>query len=198
MALAERLQGDGRATPTLVLTADIAAFWRGATEPGETCEVPGVGPVPVATARALLGEAFLKLVLTDGVDVHAVVHFGRSVPAHLRSALEARDPRCVVPGCGETRLLEIDHWRVPFAQGGPTTLDNLCRICRAHHRKKTHQGFVLDGGPGNWRWRPPRIFVDPPTGRYWARFTPPAEPPGPEPPGEDAAPADRELAPSLF
>jgi hypothetical protein len=158
VALAERPRGDGRAVPTLVLTADLAAFSRGAAEPGETCEIAGVGPVAVTTARSLLGEALLKLVVRDGVDVRSVTHLGRAIPAHLRTALELRDLHCVVPGCSETRLLEIDHWRVPFAAGGPTSLDNLARVCRAHHRKKTHRGFILDGGPGKWRWRPPRIF----------------------------------------
>lgn len=56
------------------------------------------------------------------------------------------------------KVLELDHWRIPFCQGGPTSLDNLCRVCRAHHRMKTHRGFVLDGGPGGWRWRPPRVL----------------------------------------
>jgi hypothetical protein len=173
VALAERTAGDGRAVSTLVLTADIEAFNRGAAEPGETCEIAGVGPVAVSTARCLLGEAFLKLVIRDGVDVRSVTHLGRAIPAHLRTALELRDRHCVVPGCSETRLLEIDHWRIPFAAGGPTSLDNLARVCRAHHRKKTHRGFILDGGPGKWRWRPRHIFFpagavdESPAGASW-------------------------------
>jgi hypothetical protein len=208
LALAERPAGDGRATPTLLLTCDLAAFQRGSVQQGETCEVPGIGPVPVATARAVVGEAFLKMVVTDGVDVRTVTHLGRTVPAHVRTALEVRDPRCVVPTCGETRLLEIDHWRVPFANGGPTTLDNLCRVCRSCHRKKTHQGFVLDGGPGKWTWTPPRVFVDPPPGGFWDRqhSRPPDVPPAeraasPEdrpPPGEESQPPERVLELALF
>ena len=77
----------------------------------------------------------------------------------------------MVPGCGETRLLEIDHWRIPFAYGGETRLGNLCRVCRAHHRMKTDRGFVLEGGPGQWRWRVPRVFR-PPGEPDWPRRTP--------------------------
>jgi hypothetical protein len=81
-----------------------------------------------------------------------VTHLGRHVPAHLRSALEVRDPLCVVPGCGSAHLLEIDHWDTPFAAGGETRLANLCRLCRHHHRLKTHHKHRLVGGPGRWRW----------------------------------------------
>jgi hypothetical protein len=163
LALAERPAGDGRVQPTLVLTVDAAALRRGATEPGETCEIPGVGPVPVATARNLLGESWLRLVVRDGVDVTSVTHLGRYVRSQLQSALEARDPLCVVPGCGQSRLLENDHWRVAFAEGGETCLDNIARICRHHHMLKTHKGHRLVGGPGRWRWLlPGETENDPP------------------------------------
>ncbi len=76
-----------------------------------------MGPVPVATARSLMADAFGAAVVTNGVDVFSVAHLGRSVTAHQRSALEARGYRCEVPGCGATRGLEIDHihdWHSAF------------------------------------------------------------------------------------
>ncbi|MGH9299689.1 MAG: hypothetical protein ACRDZT_07205, partial [Acidimicrobiales bacterium] len=77
-------------------------------------------------------------------------------PAHLRSALEERDRMCVVPGCEVAHGLEIDHWQVDFADGGPASVDNTCRLCRRrHHHQRTHLGFVLSGGPGGWSWRAP-------------------------------------------
>ncbi|HEX7277732.1 MAG TPA: HNH endonuclease signature motif containing protein [Acidimicrobiales bacterium] len=91
---------------------------------------------------------------TKGVDVVAVAHRGRTIPAHLRSALELRDPTCVIPGCDLRDRLEIDHV-VPFAEGGPTALDNLARLRHRHHALKTHHGWVLGGGPGAWTWEPP-------------------------------------------
>jgi hypothetical protein len=162
LALAERPQGDGRVQPTLTLTVDAAALRRGSTEPGECCEIPGVGPVPVATARNLLGDSWLRLVVRDGVDVTSVTHLGRYVGAQLQSALEVRDPFCVVPGCGQSRLLENDHWQVTVADHGETKLSNLVRICRAHHRLKTHKGHRLVGGPGRWRWLLPGENEDDP------------------------------------
>lgn len=130
---------------------DASALERGHVEPGETCEIPGIGPVPMATVRALLGDAVVKLLLTRGVDVVAVVHLGRTVTAHQRSALEQRDPTCVVEGCPVRRHLEIDHvdgWALTRV----TTLDRLARLCLWHHHQKTYGGLRLEGGPGHWQW----------------------------------------------
>jgi len=155
-------QPGGRAGPCQPAVAlvrfvvDIEAFFRGEAAEGERCEIAGVGPVPVTTARAILGDSILELVIKDGVDVVSVTHLGRAVPNALRRALEERDPRCVVPGCELDRGLEIDHWKIDFAAGGPTELWNLARLCKAHHAMKTYRGYRLEGGPGAWRWLPPR------------------------------------------
>ena len=134
------------------LRVDLLALRRGNTGPGELCEIAGVGPVSVATARELLGDSIASLVVTSATDVHAICNLGRSVPAKLHRALLERDRCCVVPGCGATRHLEIDHRRLPFCQGGPTELDNLARICHHHHFLKTHGGYALEGEPGAWVW----------------------------------------------
>lgn len=47
--------------------------------------------------------------MTDGTDIQAVSHMGRRVTARQRTALEVRDPCCVVPGCEVRDHLEIDH-----------------------------------------------------------------------------------------
>lgn len=133
---------------------DHAALVRGHTKAEETCDIPGVGPIPVATARALSSDAILAAVITKGKDVKAVAHLGRTIPARLRTALQARDSECVVPGCHNRHRLEIDHVE-PFAEGGPTSLDNLVRMCRPHHHMKTHLGFRLKGRPGDWKWIAP-------------------------------------------
>jgi hypothetical protein len=136
----------------VILHVDLAALQRGWVERGERCEIPGVGSVPVAVAKRVIPEALLHLVITNGVDVRTVVTAGRLVPRSLEVALMARDPTCVVPGCNETRNLHIDHYRLEWAKGGPTCLANLCRICPRHHRMRHHDGFVLEGGPGQWRF----------------------------------------------
>jgi len=79
--------------------------------------------------------------------------------------LEIRDRACVVPGCNKRVGLEIDHYRVAFADGGETKLENLARICRFHHYLKTHAGYRLTGAPGAWRWLTPTELEGEPAGR---------------------------------
>jgi hypothetical protein len=138
----------------LVHVTDTAVL-RGHTEPGETCEVTGVGPVPVAVARTMIGtNPFVSLIETDGVDVRRVVRLGRRRPPEVDDALLVRDRWCVVPGCGSTWRLEVHH-TIPFAESGRTTLDELATVCHHHHDLITHRGFALRGGPGRWTWHPP-------------------------------------------
>lgn len=155
-ALVALARGDAVSGPraTVQVRVDHEAWQRRHTEAGETCEIEGIGPVPVATAKAMASDAIVTAVVTDGVDVTTVAHLGRTIPAHVRTALEARDPACVVPGCTVRHHLEIDHV-VPFADGGPTALDNLARLCHWHHQLKTYRGYHLGGGPGEWRWEGP-------------------------------------------
>jgi hypothetical protein len=142
-------------TALLRLTVDLEAFLRGYATDGETCKIPGYGAVPVAAARKLLGEALLELVIKRGTDVTTVVSDSRYVRKALRIALEERDQTCVVPGCDRSDPLERDHWQVDFGKDGPTSLDNLARLCAFHHDQKTFRGWVLDGGPGQWNFYKP-------------------------------------------
>ncbi|MCA1693010.1 MAG: HNH endonuclease [Actinobacteria bacterium] len=155
-ALVALARGGPRPGPRAVVhvAVDHAALARGHVEAGERCEIPGVGSVPVATARALAADAVLEGIVTKGTDVVAVAHLGRTVTAAQRRALEARDPVCVVEGCEVREHLEIDHVD-GWALTRTTTLARLARLCRWHHHLKTYCGYRLDGTPGNWRWTAP-------------------------------------------
>jgi hypothetical protein len=160
--------GTGTRPPATVLVrVDLAALRRGEVHPGEICEAAGVGPLPVPMARDLVDDALLRLIFHEADDIRAVVHHTRTINATLRTALEARDPTCVVPGCTMARTLEIDHV-VPFVEGGPTSLENLARLCRHHHMAKTYEGWTLtrhDPGGGKaptWSFRPPPPFGEEP------------------------------------
>ncbi|HEX5614617.1 MAG TPA: DUF222 domain-containing protein [Acidimicrobiia bacterium] len=148
--------GTSRAAPAQVrVSIDHAALQRGHVKDGERCEIVGVGPVPVSVVERLASDAVLKVLVTDGTDVRAVAHAGRTIPARVRSALEERDPSCVVPGCLVRDRLEIHHL-VPYARGGPTTLDNLVRVCAWHHHALTHDHCALERNEtGCWTWRAP-------------------------------------------
>ncbi len=65
--------------------------------------------------------------------------------AHRR-LVTVRDRHCRMPGCRRRAgRCDIDHGH-PFSEGGPTACENLCCLCRRHHRIKTFArgwSFVL-------------------------------------------------------
>jgi hypothetical protein len=138
----------------VIVRIDHAALVRGWRRAEECCEIDGIGLVPVATVRAMMSDAFLAAVVTDGVDIRSVAHLGRAVTARQRTALIARDPKCVIPGCNVRRGLEIDHVD-DWAATRVTRVDSLARLCRYHHAQKTYEGWRLAGPPGQWTWTGP-------------------------------------------
>ena len=170
--------GAGRRNTMVIVRVDHAALIRGWRRADECCDIDGVGPVPVATVRAMMTDAYVAAVVSDGVNVRSVVHLGRSVTALQRTALLARDVECVVPGCHVRWGLEIDHVE-PWAATRVTRLDTLARLCHHHHGQKTYEGWTLTGRPGAWRWSPP---ADP------SRNAPAAGPSGRPPPTPTSSP----------
>ena len=149
------LASEGPCKPVEVhLVTDSTPVVRGHTEPGERCEISGIGPVPVTTGRALLNDARVTVMVRDGDDITAVSSPKRTIPAKLRRALEARDPKCPVKGCANDQFLEIDHI-VPLAEGGRTELANLWRPCSHHHDLKTYFGWKVVGENGDRDLVPP-------------------------------------------
>jgi len=126
----------------LVVVCDLQAFRRGHAHPGEPAHIVGGGPLPVRVARRIAADAFLKAVLHDGVRIQTVAHYGRHVPAELRTALELGGPpdfdgvSCAEAGCDRRYGLEWDHVE-PLANGGLTSATNLRPTCKPHHWEKT-------------------------------------------------------------
>jgi 5-methylcytosine-specific restriction endonuclease McrA len=149
------LAAEGPCKPVEVrVTVDSAALSRGHSKRGERCEIDRVGPVPVTTARALLDDASVAVLIRDGDDITAVSSAKRTVATKLRRALEARYPTCGVEACANDQFLEIDHV-VPLAEHGCTELENLWRLCSHHHRLKTYAGWRVVGQNGDRDLVPP-------------------------------------------
>jgi HNH endonuclease len=136
-------EGSGRSGPVeLVLVCDLFAWRRGHTHPGEVCHITGGGPIPVEVAKELAGDAFVKAVLHDGVEIRTIKHFGRHLPAPLRTALdlgpvpEFTGRACA--DCGSRWGLQYDHIN-PVANHGPTEYANLEARCYKDHQIKTEQ-----------------------------------------------------------
>jgi hypothetical protein len=146
VAMAEAASaGDGnkpvRSNVKIIVVVDVEALRRGEAEPGETCEVRGVGPVSVATVRELLGDAAMAIVINDGVDVMNVTHPKRRTTAHQRTVLEFRGIRCEVKGCDSSDFVDVHHV-FEYARTHHTRLDELRVQCKHHHRAE-HRGWKL-------------------------------------------------------
>ena len=102
----------------------------------------GATDVSAETSRRLACDASLVVMrhAPDG-SVLDVGRKTRTIPAAIRRALIARDRRCQFPGCTARRCdgHHIRHW----ADGGPTSLDNLTLLCRRHHRAVHEEGFAV-------------------------------------------------------
>jgi hypothetical protein len=149
--------GEGETTgpaARVELLVSLEALERGHLLSGERCQLEDGTPIDVATVRGLLGDAVIDALVTDGVDVYRIANVCRGARADQRKALAVRDPECVVPGCHAREHLDIDHIR-GWAITRKTVLDDLCRLCRFHHRQKTYLGAQLSGGPGAWEWNSP-------------------------------------------
>ena len=83
-----------------------------------------------------LPEAFISLLIHDNKRQPIDASPRRREPTRRQQrVLDERDPECAHPGCHATTFLQYDHIQ-PYTQGGPTTLDNLQRLCGPHNRAK--------------------------------------------------------------
>jgi Domain of unknown function (DUF222)/HNH endonuclease len=148
--------GDRGAPPRVSLHADLEALT--AADRGVT-ELPHGGLVPNETARRLVCDAVVEVVIEEGNQVIGIGRNSRIVPGWLRRLVEHRDGGiCQFPGCANTRWLEVHHV-VHWASGGPTDLDNLILLCGHHHRFLHEHRWHITGTPGhdvvfrkpNWR-----------------------------------------------
>jgi hypothetical protein len=80
----------------------------------------------------------------------------RVVQPAQRMALAVRDGGCVFPGCDRPLAWCDAHHLWHWVHGGPTDLDNLALLCRAHHRAVHEGGWRLARGPdGRFGATPP-------------------------------------------
>jgi hypothetical protein len=150
--------GDAPAPPgppaSILGRIDVSAILRGHTVAGETCEINGLGPVPVEALRELLPDAAIDLIVTNGVDAFNITHLGRRANARQQVVLDWIGGRCTRLGCSATRHLQVDH-RIDWAKVKITELRSLDWLCPADHALKSHQGWALVGGTGRRRMVPP-------------------------------------------
>jgi hypothetical protein len=84
----------------------------------------------------LLPDAFISLLLHDTQRLPIDASPRRRAPTRRqRRVLDARSTECDQPGCHARTFLDYDHIH-RYTDGGPTTLDNLHRLCGPHNRAR--------------------------------------------------------------
>lgn len=151
----------------IVVTVPALTLLGAGTEPAV---LDGYGPIDLATARRLAGEATSWVrVLTHpltGVPL-ALDRTTYRVPTALRRWLGVISPTCTFPGCGRSaRECDLDHLTA-WIDGGGTDDDNLAPECRHHHRLRHESRWHPSRDPdtGELRWTSPlgaEIAEDPP------------------------------------
>ena len=124
----------------------------------------GTNPIPPRMARQMVAKApAVERVLTDPISGDYLPSASQTYrpSAAMAENLRLIDPVCAVPGCARSVMTigEMDHIEEfdleEPSRGGPTTIENLHRLCRTHHRMKTAGLLDPDRNEvtGVTRWR---------------------------------------------
>jgi hypothetical protein len=164
----DKLPGKGGLSATLMVRLDHETL------------VNGIKPATLSTGTRISASQARLMACNAGIIPQ--VFGGKSLPLDhgheqrlftrtQKQALAARDGGCTFPGCDRPpEWSEAHHWRMRWADGSDTTLDDGVLICPFHHRTIHETGWAIrmspvDGypeykAPGsqlwkrNHRWRP--------------------------------------------
>jgi hypothetical protein len=148
--------------PVRMSTADAAALTEHATNPAGLARL---GHGATLSARALLAIAcegqVVPVIFNDAGGIVAFGDSQRLASRGQRLALAARDGGCCFPGCDRPAAWTEVHHIIDWIISWRTDLDNLCLLCRYHHRSFEKAGWTVrmhqDGLP---EWLPPP-WLDP-------------------------------------
>ena len=141
----------GGTKPHITVTVDYETLVREhGTDSALLPEIDGIAVDPETVRRLACDSNIIRMVIGPDSEVLDVGRSTRTIPAATRRALDHRDMGCTWTGCDAPPnwcdAHHIEHW----ADGGPTSLDNLTLRCRRHHTA-THErgGGGSDPPPGD-------------------------------------------------
>ena len=119
------------------------------------------GQLSISTLLQMAADAHIVPVICN--DTGGILAYGRErrlASRGQRLALAARDRGCSFPGCNRPAAwTEVHHIR-DWIDLGRTDIDEMCLLCRYHHRHFAQHGWqaiMIDGIP---HWIPP-AWLDP-------------------------------------
>ena len=128
-------EGGGPPRPSVVVHVDVPSLLDGT---GERCEIADGPSIASETARRLTCDCTVEAYFEGDGEVRDLGRKKRLVSARMRKALEARDKKCVFPGCDRNKFLDAHHI-VHWIHLGETKLINLTLLC-PHHHWLMHEG----------------------------------------------------------
>jgi 5-methylcytosine-specific restriction endonuclease McrA len=94
----------------------------------------GIMTVQTDAGERELSRAEAERMRCDAAVCHKGGRNKKTIPPRIRREVLARDQhRCLAPGCGRTRFLEVHHL-VPRKHGGTNQPENLTTLCSSCHR----------------------------------------------------------------
>lgn len=192
------------ARPHLTLLAGPDDLCAGAHLP-VVLRTSGLGESPVSpdTARRLTCDAGIAGATVDTAGtVTGLGRESRFPTVAVRRRLDLRDHTCRFPGCARHASRCHAHHVVHWAEGGPTTDENMILVCARHHHAAHEGGWTvrLDGAEVHWtdphgrRYHDPPPLAEPPTVdhpddlAFFQPFRPPREAPPTQPSATQPSP----------
>ncbi|MGZ8176872.1 DUF222 domain-containing protein [Williamsia sp. SKLECPSW1] len=134
----------------------------------ECCGITPAGPAHLQWMGSVTDQAVSLLscdasVTRIAVDVDAapvdISPSARLFTGRTRKAIVARDQCCIK--CGDPASWTDVHHIVYHSQGGPTTCDNGCLLCRTCHVAVHQHGWEIVMGSDRHPWIRPPATIDP-------------------------------------
>ena len=157
----------GKVGPTIHvhLHTDAVAGVAGGHGTGHVARVPGLGARALGSVEQWLADLApgATITVTPVVDLTEQISVDAyEAPDRLRRQVDERDHNgCRFPWCGRQGRYDLDHiepYVDPDAGGPPgqTSTANLAKVCRFHHRVKTHSEWTYEREPdGSLTWTSP-------------------------------------------
>ena len=103
------------------------------------------GPISAQTARRIACDArIIPVLLGSNGEPLDVGRSSYPVTQAIWRALVARDGGCAFAGCDRPPEWTEAHHRIPWEDGGETSVTNCCLLCDYHHRRVHHGGWDVE------------------------------------------------------
>lgn len=159
----DQLPHDHGTTARIIVTIDQESLQQQVIDAGLARDgsLPSDQRLSATAVRRLACDAeIIPAVLGSDGQILDVGRAHRLVTAAIWLALILRDRHCAFPGCTRPPIACDAHHVVHWADGGPTSLDNLILLCRRHHTivHNTPWTVRIDSVTGRPVWtRPPPV-----------------------------------------